>query len=169
MVSTAPIPRLGQWPSALPRFRTDKFYRAFAAKEAYDLRHIRVRVGGEIFESLRPAYGYLYAFNPNTDTFQNAVDFMVTALRCLETHETLTVTEPTGGWLRTYDAETATTGNMFDVIATMAYDIQNGAQDWTVEDPPSESRYLRPAGYTAGQVMDFLGTLLKALNTEATI
>lgn len=46
-----------------------------------------------------------------------------------------TVTEPTGGWLRTFNPNTATAGDAYDFLATLVHDMHTGFQTYTVTEP----------------------------------
>ena len=164
MVSTAPIPRLGQWPSALPRFRTDPVWRNFQAKAEHQQRHIVFSFGGDIFDVIKPLAGWVFEFDPNTTTLGNAVRFMASIVQAQKTNTTMTITEPGGGWLRTFNPATATLGNLFDVIATLAHDIQEGVQAWTVAEPVTYQRMLHTNDWSKGAVMDFVGAYAIAIN-----
>jgi hypothetical protein len=73
-----------------------------------------------------------------------------------------TVTEPSGGWDdRTFNANTATTGELMDLIATMIYDVKNTIGTYTITVTPLTT--FNPNTATLGNAFDVAGTLASEL------
>lgn len=73
-----------------------------------------------------------------------------------------TVTEPTGGWLRTYDPNTATAGDAYDFLATLVHDMHTGFPTYAVTEPTGgwvRTFDTLDADLTLGTVQDVLATV----------
>lgn len=81
------------------------------------------------------------------------------------------VVEPDGGWLRTLNPETATMANLFDVVATLAYDINSGSFGaWsTVEPSGGWLRTFNPATISTNEFFDVVATLIEDLPTTVEV
>lgn len=79
--------------------------------------------------------------------------------------------EPLGGWLRTINPNTATMGNLYDVIATLIYDNGWGNMGtWTVTEPSGGwLRVFDPNTTTVGQLFDVVATLAHDMPTTAEV
>jgi hypothetical protein len=70
----------------------------------------------------------LFTFNPNTATMGQMFDAAGTIASELGgTISAYTITEPTGGWKRTFDPKTDSIGDLADVLATFIEDVSTGA------------------------------------------
>lgn len=122
-------------------------------------------IEGETFYSFRPAGGFLFEFDPNTDTVLDAYSVLATIVKT-EGDGDYTITEPSGGYLRTFNPATATVGQFFDCVATLAYDLENGMQDWTVTEPDTDIFSFNPRVSTIARAYDFFATLLGVVTVE---
>ena len=73
-----------------------------------------------------------------------------------------TVTEPTGGWVYTLDMNTATLGDIFDLVATMVYEAKNTQATFTITNNISLTTF-NPNSYTINNLYDASGTIADEL------
>lgn len=79
--------------------------------------------------------------------------------------------EPSGGWLWVMDPQSATTGNLFDVLATVIYNVRwDGVGTWDITEPAGGwLRTFDPTTSTLNDMFDVVATLAHDLpeTTEA--
>lgn len=81
----------------------------------------------------------LRTFDPNTCTALDALNFLTTLVKDYqnETSPAYTITEPSGGWKRTWQtAFTYTDQHFYDVVATLGHDLQGTPGAWVIEGYP---------------------------------